>query len=93
MKKNSYTSIQGSNNGISRISLNDPSTYNSLSMGMLKSVIAAFKDLDKDERTRVIIIEGSGKGFSAGHNLKEVRSLKGKSNYNKLFDLCSELML
>ena len=56
MKQDSYTSIQGSNNGISRIKLNDPSTYNSLSLGMLKSVIAAFKDLDKDERTRVIII-------------------------------------
>ena len=93
MKQNSYTSIQSSNKGISRIKLNDPSTYNSLSLGMLKSLIAAFKDLDKDEKTRVIIIEGSGKGFSAGHNLKEVQSLKGKSNYNKLFDLCSELMM
>ena len=93
MKQSSYISIQGSNNGISRIKLNDPSTYNSLSLGMLKSLIASFKDLDKDEKTRVIIIEGSGKGFSAGHNLKEVQSLKGKSNYNKLFDLCSELMM
>ena len=93
MKQNSYISIQSSNNGIFRIKLNDPSTYNSLSLGMLKSIIAAFKDLDKDERTRVIIIEGSGKGFSAGHNLKEVRSLKGKPNYNKLFTLCSELMM
>ena len=93
MKQNSYTSIQSSNKGISRIKLNDPSTYNSLSLGMLKSLIAAFKDLDKDEKTRVIIIEGSGKGFSAGHNLKEVRSLKGKPNYKKLFDLCSKLMM
>ena len=78
MKQNSYTSVQGSNNGISRIQLNDPSTYNSLSLGMLKSLIAAFKDLGKDEKTRVIIIEGSGKGFSAGHNLKEVRAFKRK---------------
>ena len=93
MKQDSYTSIQGSNNGISRIKLNDPSTYNSLSLGMLKSVIAAFKDLDKDERTRVIIIEGSGKGFSAGHNLKEVKGLKKKEKYQKLFNLCSKLML
>ena len=92
-EKNSYISIQGSNNGISRIKLNDPSTYNSLSLGMLKSLIAAFKDFDKDEKTRVIILEGSGKRFSAGHNLKEVRSLKGKPNYKKLFDLCSELMM
>ena len=83
MKQSSYISIQGSNNGISRIKLNDPSTYNSLSLGMLKSLISAFKNFDKDEKTRVIIIEGSGKGFSAGHNLKEVRSLKGVKDRRK----------
>jgi enoyl-CoA hydratase/carnithine racemase len=60
---------------------------------MLNSLIAALKDLDRDKKTRVIIIEGLGKGFSAGHNLKEVRSLKGKPNYKKLFDLCSKLMM
>ena len=49
MKKNSYTSIQSSNNGISRIKLNDPDTYNSLSSYMLKSLISGLKDLDKDE--------------------------------------------
>tara|TARA_B100000686_G_scaffold93964_1_gene100448 strand:- start:8 stop:706 length:699 start_codon:yes stop_codon:yes gene_type:complete len=64
-----------------------------MSFNMLNSLIAALKDLDKDTKTRVIIIEGSGKGFSAGHNLKEVRSLKGKPNYKKLFDLCSKLMM
>ena len=93
MKQISYTSIQRSNNGISRVRLNDPDTYNSMSFNMLNSLIAALKDLDKDKKTRVIIIEGSGKGFSAGHNLKEVRSLKGKPNYKKLFDLCSKLMM
>ena len=93
MKQNSYTSVQRSNNGISRVRLNDPDTYNSMSFNMLNSLIAALKDLDKDKKTRVIIIEGSGKGFSAGHNLKEVRSLKGKPNYKKLFDLCSKLMM
>ena len=93
MKQNSYTSVQRSNNGISRVRLNDPDTYNSMSFNMLNSLIAAIKNLDKDKKTRVIIIEGSGKGFSAGHNLKEVRSLKGKPNYKKLFDLCSKLMM
>ena len=93
MKQNSYTSVQRFNNGISRVRLNDPDTYNSMSFNMLNSLIAAIKNLDKDKKTRVIIIEGSGKGFSAGHNLKEVRSLKGKPNYKKLFDLCSKLMM
>ncbi len=93
MKNNSYTILEGSNSGITRLKLNDPGSYNSLSSNMLKSLIRRFKDLDKDQKTRVIIIEGSGKGFSAGHNLKEVKSLKGKPNYKKLFELCSQLMM
>ena len=93
MRNNSYTILQGSNSGITRLKLNDPGTYNSLSTDMLKSLISRFKELDKDQKTRVVIIEGSGKGFSAGHNLKEVKSLKGKPNYKKLFELCSKLMM
>ena len=93
MINNSFTILQGSNSGIARLKLNDPGSYNSLSTNMLKSLISRFKDLNKDQKTRVIIIEGSGKGFSAGHNLKEVKSLKGKPNYKKLFELCSELMM
>ena len=93
MRNNSYTILEGSNSGITRLKLNDPGSYNSLSSNMLTSLISRFKDLDKDQKTRVIIIEGSGKGFSAGHNLKEVKSLKGKPNYKKLFELCSQLMM
>ena len=85
--------IQPSNNGISRIKLNEPNTYNALSLNMLKSLIESFKYLNDDEKTKVIIIEGSGKGFSAGHNLKEINSLKGKPEYKNLFNLCSELMM
>ena len=48
---------------------------------------------NKDNKTKVIILEGAGKGFSAGHNLKEIRSLKIRNKYQKLFNLCSKLML
>ena len=85
--------LQTSNNGISRIKLNEPNTYNSLSLNMLKSLIESFKNFNDDDKTKVIIIEGSGKGFSAGHNLKEINSLKGKPEYQNLFSLCSELMM
>tara|TARA_Y100000590_G_scaffold229658_1_gene259016 strand:- start:2602 stop:3375 length:774 start_codon:yes stop_codon:yes gene_type:complete len=85
--------VTHSTNGIARIKLNEPNTYNSLSSKMLKSLINIFKKLNHDSKTKVIIIEGSGKGFSAGHDLKEVRSLKKQSKYKKLFNLCSELML
>jgi len=79
--------------GIKNIIINDPKTYNSLSFKTLNELLKVFKRLDKDNNTKVIILEGSGKGFSAGHNLKEVRGYKNKSNHLKLFNLCSKLML
>jgi len=86
-------SIKNLNNGIKNIIINDPKTYNSLSYKTINELIKAFKKLDKDNNTKVIIIEGAGKGFSAGHNLKEVRGYKNRSNHLKLFNLCSKLML
>ncbi len=79
--------------GIKNVKINDPKTYNSLSFATLNSLLITFKKIDKDNSTKVIILEGAGKGFSAGHNLKEVRSLKKRSKYLKLFNLCSKLML
>ena len=81
------------NNGIKNVVINDPKTYNSLSFKTINELIKVFKKLDKDNNTKVIIIEGAGKGFSAGHNLKEVRGYKNRSNHLKLFNLCSKLMI
>ncbi len=81
------------NKDIARVVMNDPKTYNSLSSKNLNDLINIFKKLDKDKKIKVIILEGAGKGFSAGHNLKEVKNLKKKDKYNKLFNLCSKLML
>ena len=81
------------NKDIARIVINEPKTYNSLSTKNLNDLIKAFKTLDKNQKVKVIILEGAGKGFSAGHNLKEVRELKKKEKYQKLFNLCSKLML
>ena len=78
---------------IVRVIINEPKTYNSLSYKNLKDLINVFKKLDKDKKVKVIILEGAGKGFSAGHNLKEVKGLKKKERYQKLFNLCSKLML
>ncbi len=93
MKKTSNIIISSSSDGISRIKMNKPNSYNSLSTKMLHELIEAFKNFNKDNKTKVIIIEGLGKGFSAGHDLKEIRSLKKQSKYDNLFNLCSKLML
>ena len=84
---------QSSNRGIFRIKLNEPDTYNALSFKTISFLIGILKKLNEDKNTKVIIIEGLGKGFCAGHDLKEVKSLKGKPKYKKLFDQCSRLMI
>ena len=81
------------NKDIARVIINEPKTYNSLSTKNLNDLVRVFKKLDKDQKVKVIMLEGAGKGFSAGHNLKEVRNLKVKNKYKKLFSLCSKLML
>ena len=64
-----------------------------MSFKTLNILINIFRRLENDNKTRVIILSGNGKGFSAGHNLKEVKNLKVRSKYLKLFNLCSKLML
>ncbi len=85
--------IKNLGHGIKNVIINEPKTYNSLSFKTLSELLKSFKKLDKDNYTKVIILEGAGKGFSAGHNLKEIRSLNKKSKYLKLFNLCSKLMM
>ena len=94
MTKLSNIIVESPVNGISRIKLHEPNTYNALSLKTLKSLIEIFKRFNNEEKTKVIIIEGMAKGFSAGHDLKEIRSLKNKKKeYKKLFNTCSKLML
>ena len=69
---------------ISRVIIDEPKTYNSLSTKNLKDLIKVFKNLDNDKKIKVIILEGAGKGFSAGHNLKEVKGLKKKRKISKI---------
>jgi len=85
--------IKKINSDIASIIIDEPKTYNALSFKNLNDLIKIFKQLDKDNKIKVIILEGAGKGFSAGHNLKEVKGLKKKDKYQKLFNLCSKLML
>ncbi len=93
MKKELTVITKLEKDNVARIILNEPGTYNALSLNTLKSLINSFDRLNEDKKIKVIIIEGMGKGFSAGHNLKEIRLLKGKPEYKKLFTLCSKLML
>ena len=93
MESLSNIKIKKINKDIVSIVIDEAKTYNALSFKNLNDLIKVFKKFDNDKSIKVIIIEGSGKGFSAGHNLKEVSGLKKRAKYQRLFNLCSKLML
>ena len=62
MKKIVNVKIRSLNYGIKSVSIDDPKTYNSLSLKTIKSLRIVFKILNKDDSTKVIILEGSGNG-------------------------------
>lgn len=84
--------------GTLHITLNRPKTLNSLSMGMLNALQEAIDPIFDDHSIKALIIKGNGKGFCAGHDLKEMQSHrgdadKGKAYFDELFDTCTKMML
>jgi enoyl-CoA hydratase/carnithine racemase len=86
--------IQVSHEGpISFLQLNQSASYNALSLEMLNSLLTELKNISKNNSTRVIVIKGSGKGFCAGHDLKEINQHQEEKFYQELMKSCSNLML
>ncbi len=61
--------------GVACITLNRPEQMNALDWSSVKALGAAFRDLEADKATRVLIFTGKGKAFSAGGDLEGYRSL------------------
>ena len=78
---------------VSLISLNDEGSFNSLSKNLLKELFEALKEAEEDGSTKVIVLKGVGRGFSAGHNLKEVQENENESFYKELLNSCKEVMI
>ena len=59
-------------NGVATITLNRPETLNAFNDQMIAETTDAFKQTARDKAVRCIVITGSGRGFSAGQDLKDV---------------------
>ncbi|KAF7837705.1 putative enoyl-CoA hydratase 1, peroxisomal [Senna tora] len=56
-------------NGVALVTINRPTSLNSLTRSMMADLAQAFKRLDMDESVRVIILTGSGRSFCSGVDL------------------------
>ncbi len=79
--------------GVVTLTLNRPKKFNPLSTEMLTALQTELDAIATDETARVVVIAAHGKAFSAGHDLKEMRSDPRKPFYDDLFAQCSRMML
>jgi enoyl-CoA hydratase/carnithine racemase len=78
--------------GICTLTLNRPAQMNLLTSEMLSALQGAFDQVAKSREVRVVVLAANGKGFCAGHDLKEIRALKEQPKIEQLFAQCSRMM-
>jgi len=75
------------------LTLNRPHAMNALSGELIAALDAAFDRLMHDREIRVVIIQATGRAFSAGHDLREIRSSTAYAFHFDLVTKCSAMMM
>jgi enoyl-CoA hydratase/carnithine racemase len=80
--------------GVATLTLNRPLRFNPLSSQMIAAMQAEINAIANNSSVRVVILAAEGKGFCAGHDLKEMRAHTDDKNWQQgLFDACSRMMI
>jgi enoyl-CoA hydratase/carnithine racemase len=78
--------------GVMHLTMNRGPQRNALSIALMTALEEALDQAAADAETRVVVIAGSGPGFCAGHDLKELRANPGEAFYRQTFEQCSRVM-
>ena len=68
---------------IVRITLNRPRRLNAISRGMPREIRLAVEEANADDGVHVIVLQGAGRAFCAGYDLKDFAEKKGKNSYTQ----------
>ena len=80
--------------GVAFLMLNRGERFNPLSLEMIAAIEVELEDIARDPAVRAVVLGGEGRGFSAGHDLKEMRAHAGDETWQRrLFDDCSRMMV
>ena len=77
---------------IVRLVLDRVERRNALSLEVMQALIAALDTIAGDPTVRVVVLEGNGPAFSAGHDLAELIQEPREEFYRELFSTCVALM-
>jgi enoyl-CoA hydratase/carnithine racemase len=81
--------------GVATLTLNRAERFNPLSSQMIAAMHAELTAIANETSIRVVILAAEGKGFCAGHDLKEMRAHTDDKSWQEksLFDACSRMMI
>ena len=84
--------LRDDSQGIAFLTLNRPKVYNALSIELVSSLTEQLKSIERDTRIKVVVIGANGKGFSGGHDLKEMMTLADREQIHAAFTQCAAMM-
>ena len=61
-----------SDNGVATITLNRPEALNAMTDGLMRGISDCMRRVHDDQSVRVVVLTGSGRGFCAGADLRQV---------------------
>jgi len=80
--------------GVVTLTLNRGERLNPLSAGMIAALDGQLDAVAADRSARVVVLAAAGRGFCAGHDLRELRAHGGDPGWQRqLFDDCSRVMV
>ena len=80
--------------GVLTLTLNRGERFNPLSSAMIAALDEALEAAAHDTSVRAVVLAAAGRGFSAGHDLKEMRAHADDRAWQRaLFDACSRMMI
>jgi len=85
--------IREDRDGICTLTMNRAQQMNLLTSEMIEAIQTALDAIARDRGVHVVVLAGAGKGFCAGHDLKEIRALGEKPKVEDLFRRCARMML
>ena len=96
MSNYSLIKINDLNKGVVNVQLSSPETQNTLSEKMISELQQVLDELQQGP-SKVIVLSSTGKVFSAGHDLRELKSARlqsdqGNAYFQKILKQCSSMM-
>ena len=84
--------VRSNTDGVATLTLNRGDRLNPLSSGMIAAITSELAAIATGASIRAVVIAGAGRGFCAGHDMREIAANPDPVWRQKLFDDCAAMM-